>query len=137
MQWAGHAVCIVGAMRRRRHAALVERHLLLFNPERATAALHAALATADKPSAPYPKWWADMAWSATRTAGRRRIGLEEALTQPCPGNEKGPGGEDGPYQALHVPYGWVCQPKARARVKVPEQATIQYVGDDPPVRITK
>ena len=66
---------------------------------------------------------------------RPRILLEEAIAKSA-GNkdasDKGPGGESGPYQTMHVPHGWVTDPEERERVRAPEDACTQYVGDKQP-----
>ena len=42
------------------------------------------------------------------------------------------GGVNGPYQTMHVPHGWVTDPEERERVRAPEDACTQYVGDKQP-----
>ena len=138
LQWAGHAVCVVGAVRRQFHeTAKPERHLLIFNPESSTRELHAALLKTPNSMAPEPcpRWWQIVAWTANRASKGPRILLEEAIAKSA-GNkdasDKGPGGESGPYQTMHVPHGWVTDPEERERVRAPEDACTQYVGDKQP-----
>lgn len=136
LQWAGHAVCIVGAVKRQFHKhAAAEKHLLIFNPERRTSDMYEAL-TKPMPEVPepYPAWWCQLAWSALRALRGPRILLDEAIAQSAgqPGqSEKGPGGENGPYQTLTIPHGWVCDASESARVRQPEDACTQHVGNQP------
>jgi hypothetical protein len=138
LQWAGHAVCIVGAVRRRLHKqAAPERHLLIFNPESNTQELHAAMCRREEEFAvPFPPWWRMVAWPAIRTRRGPRILLAEAIEQSAgnPGtSEKGPGGENGPYQTMCLTRGWVVSEEERERVRSPEDACTQHVGDRAPV----
>ena len=84
---------------------------------------------------PCPRWWQIVAWTANRASKGPRILLEEAIAKSA-GNkdasDKGPGGESGPYQTMHVPHGWVTDPEERERVRAPEDACTQYVGDKQP-----
>jgi hypothetical protein len=143
LQWAGHAVAIVGAVRRQlnRHAT-PERHLLLYNSEKGTEELYEALtreleggAPADTGGTARAKkdWWKMLAWSAKR--GGERVIFSKATEQSEKWGEShlGPGGENGPYQVIHVRAGWELNELRRASVRSPEDLCVQHVGDAPPV----
>ena len=75
-----------------------------------------------------------------KVAKGSRILLEEAIAQSAgqPGtSEKGPGGENGPYQTMHIAHGWVFSAEERARVRSPEDACTQHVGNRPPVVLSQ
>ena len=136
LQWAGHAVCIVGACRRQMHSqAAVEKHLLIFNPEHSINRLLEALEEPEpRVPIPFPLWWRLLAhWSVAARKTSRRITLAEA-TSHSEGNPsgKGPGGENGPYQTMVVPLGWETRATRRAFVRSPEDACTQHIGDEPP-----
>ena len=138
LQWAGHAVCIVGAVRRQMSSTSgVEKVLLIFNSERRTDHLHCALSAPDdeRPDgspAPFPLWWTEISW--TLKTGAKRITREAACQKTMeaaavPGN--GPGGESGPYQVCVIPYGWETRQVKRRDVRHPEQECTQHIGSDP------
>ena len=142
LQWAGHAVCIVGACRRQFHGSSpIERHLLIFNPERKTPELHAALSKPEpEVPEPHPAWWGMIAWSAIKALRGPRILLDEAVAQSAgmPGmSEKGPGNENGPYQTMHVPPGWVMKKSERRNIRSPEDACTQHVGNNAPMVLSQ
>lgn len=138
LQWAGHAVVIVGAVRRQLHKQQPpERHLLIFNPETWTEVLYDALRAPEPSEAPDPeaRWWKIVAWNAKKV-GVRRVTIEEAVA--CPTSElKGPGGENGPYQTMYVPAGWVTSARERQYARSPEDACTQHVGDNVPQRLPR
>ena len=135
LQWAGHAVCIVGAVRRQLDRLQPpERHLLIFNPETWTETVYDALREPEAtPPLPMSKWWKLIAWSANKV-GKRRVTLQEAVSYPVD-NLKGPGGECGPYQTMHVPSGWTTNEVERSYARSPEDACTQHVGNQPAIDI--
>jgi uncharacterized membrane protein YgcG len=135
LQWAGHAVCIVGAVRRQLDRLQPpERHLLIFNPETWTETVYDALREPEAtPPLPMSKWWKLIAWSANKV-GKRRVTLQEAVSYPVD-NLKGPGGETGPYQTMHVPSGWTTNEVERSYARSPEDACTQHVGNQPAIDI--
>ena len=157
LQWAGHAVVIVGAVRRKLSMqAKTENFLLIFNPESPTIDVHGTLHRPEPPMPssahaaaagsaqaaaagpdPSPPWWKHLAWPALKSRSGPRILLGEAIQHsagmPGPQSEKGPGGVDGPYQTMHVPPGFVVSATERRFVFSPEHACTQHVGDAAPL----
>ena len=79
-----------------------------------------------------------VAFPAVRVAHRPRVLLREAFAKASPWPAQpgqaaqGPGGENGPYQTMHVPTGWVVSPEERQGVRSPEDACTQHEGNKPP-----
>ena len=96
------------------------------------AALHEPMHGPRYDDEAHAAWWKGIAWNANKL-GSRRITLEEvSLSCAAPAsNDKGPGGETGPYQTLVVPYGWSLTSLDRDGVREPDQACTQHVGDAP------
>lgn len=133
LQWAGHAVCIVGACHRKMHRnAPPERHLLIFNPIRTTEQVLSALSATSGLSDPHAQWWSLLAWTANRIGPR--VTREQVNSSESQSSETGPGGEAGPYQILVMPAGWAHTQRDRMEVRSPEDACTQHIGNAPPLR---
>ena len=73
--------------------------------------------------------------------GSRQVRIDEAIAKSAGAvhdgtgsvEDRGPGGEAGPYQVMVVPHGWVTSDAERHRVRMPEDACTQHVGDNEPV----
>ena len=131
LQWAGHAVVIVGACYRKLHRlGKPERHLLVFNPIRATEQLLSALTNPNGRTDPNHLWWQYVSWDARRTGPR--VTREKVNSQESLDSETGPGGEAGPYQILRILPGWAHTSIDRERVRSPEDACTQVRAQDCP-----
>ena len=133
LQWAGHAVVIVGACYRKLHRlGKPERHLLIFNPIRATEQLLSALTNPNGRTDPNQLWWQYVSWDARRTGPR--VTRDKVNSQESLESETGPGGEAGPYQILRLLPGWAHTSVDRELVRSPEDACTQHIGSAPPAK---
>ena len=132
LQWAGHAVCVVGACKRQANAQCpLERHLLIFNPIKKTEDVLFTLQPSSSRGDPLAPWWLCFSWAIKRSG--RRVTLMEAIGAQASAGLKGPGGEAGPYQVLVVPPGWESSDRDRQLVRTPDDRCTQHVGDSPPL----
>ena len=161
LQWSGHAVCIVGAMRcQTNRKTPPTRHILVFNPEPSAEILYRALSgeeikpqhrlqkqhaersaaakaassidtPVDKDEPSVPSWWPFLIFSG---GVRRFTPYSYALDYNATTNFQGNGSENGPYQVVYVPPGWE-QRADKLCLRHPEQVCIQHVGDKGPKKL--